>query len=485
MSHLPLGYRGYAESQYEQADNMRRFISGQPDPVHVRSSKVRSIAEEITELESRFRFLEGRNEWLSNKLMRMKKVWADKFLMTNSHTRISRAFACWKDTLKELRIEGALEKQTAALNHVQEVTRELGQVLSKEQSARRSVESDGTATLEELKRVQSNGAGLQSRVDANASRIMLLSRRLEEAESIIGKSRQNALAAVNQMDSFEQRIKEFRNSAKRAVVISDSHPSGAIHHSRRIRTVAKDTLEEVSSMLAPKAVLTQATEATPQLQIRYADEPSATGTSVSALLAAASYLGPGTSPQASRSSRIPPALLEEPFQEVWQPQPQLERSVDWSQQDHAEFQRLQQERERFELERQRREADSQPSSSSHPFQDLLDAGEMDRLPRAEGNQYRSAYRASSPMPAAPQRRPGSPSGFSRSISPDRRAPNERRGGGDKQMHITTGPAIMPVRHAQSRPAVSVAPLQQVRIPAAAQGVGQQQLGQAQPWWYGQ
>lgn len=474
MAHLLMNHRGYTDAPYEPSENMQRFIGGQLDPVHVRSSKVRSIAEEITELESRFRFLEGRNEWLSSKLMRMKKVWADKFLMTNAHVRISRAFACWKDALKELRIEGALEKQTAALNHVQEVTRELGQVLSKEQSARRSVESSGTATLEELKRVQANGEALQSRVDGNASRIMLLSKKLEEAESIIGKSRQNALAAVNQMDSFEQRIKEFRSSAKRAVVVSDSHPSGAIHNSRRIRTVAKDTLQEVSGMLAPQDVLHQAKVVSHQLQSRHADEPSAAGTSVSALLAAASYLGPGTSPQASRSSRLPPALLEEPLQEVWQQQPRLERSVDRAQQDHAEFQQLHEERDRLELERQRREADSQPSSSSHPFQDLLD----------EGSRFHSAYRSPSPMHAAPQRRPGSASGFARSVSPDRRVPNERRGGGgDKKMHMTTGRAIMPIRHDQSRPAVLVAPPQPVRIAAPAQGVGQS--GPAQPWWYGQ
>lgn len=454
MASLSMGHRGYAESQYDPSDSMQQYISEQRELVHLRSSKVRSIAEEITELESRFYFLQGRNEWMSSMLIRMKKAWAEKFLMSNAHVRISRAFSCWKDALKELRIEGALEKQTAALNHVQEVARELGQVLSKEQSARRSVESDGIASLEELKRVQANTEAMQSRVDANATRISLLSKRLQEAESLIGKSRINALAAINQMDSFEQRIKNFRNSGKKAVVVSDMHPSGAIHNSQRIRTVAKDTLEHVSGMLARNDTLPQAKEVPPQPQSRHGQETSAgSPTSVQALLAAASALGSGAAPQLGRNSRMPPALPEEPVQ-----------------QDHAEFQRQQQERERLELERRRREADSQPSSSSHPFQDLLDTAETDRL------QSRSGYSAPSPMPAAPLRRPVSPSGFARSVSPDER----RHGGGERKMQITTGPAIMPIRHEQSRPAVVIQ--QPARLVGPVQGFGQLV---PQPWWYGQ
>mmetsp|Transcript_85 Transcript_85/g.159 ORF Transcript_85/g.159 Transcript_85/m.159 type:complete len:484 (+) Transcript_85:46-1497(+) len=442
--------------------------------VHMRSSKVRSIAEEISELENRYRFLEDRNKWLSARLLREKQTWIDSFMMSNAATRKKVFFRAWKEMMHELRLEKALSIQTAALSHCQEAADSLGKVLSQEQAARRSVEAQGRRTLQELERVQDSAAGLERNVGANDNRIWQLTQQLEQAEGLISSGRQAAKAVLEQMDAHDKKMAALGDSRK-AFISED-----AMNNSRKVRSVAKDTLQQVSGLLPPKESSPESK--TPQVRWQtqreeYTLSPPRIPTSPSEM--------DKLEDQNSRQERQRLQLqLERQMQQLehqrsqrqlerqkmeqeqaMQRQSQREQSM---QQQQQHLQKMHQERMQANLQQQKllqqveqdrlqyqamREAEGRPSSSSNSFQ----VGADDR----GGNSPLAApVTRGAPQPILANR-----TSVSRSVSPTERKRGERK------MLISTGPAVMRGASGTNSP---MSPAGAAR-PASV----------SEPWWYGQ
>eukprot|EP00931_Biecheleriopsis_adriatica_P085875 TRINITY_DN60658_c0_g1_i1.p1 TRINITY_DN60658_c0_g1~~TRINITY_DN60658_c0_g1_i1.p1 ORF type:complete len:529 (+),score=113.63 TRINITY_DN60658_c0_g1_i1:29-1615(+) len=338
--------------------------SGLPmEPPRFRSTKVRSIAREINELESRWTFLDGRNRWLTARLLAIKSSWAKKHLWTSDLTRKTQFFAQWKAVLQELRMESALEKQTAALNHCQEVTKDLSKVLAQEQAARRAVEAEGQTSLDELKNLKASTEGLQAGVDANAAQLQVLARQLREAEASIQGGRQYALSVVHQMELYEQRRLQETKSTKKAPMVTYQVPEDdPMQMSRKVRSAAKDTLEQVSSMLAqrdPSPQRSSPQRSSPHRSPIQEYRPSFAFTDPSAIDSVIERRSPVPSPvQVNRSpgsvSRDPQQqhverLLEQQQQRLEQQQQQLEQQRQQQLQDKL---RLQQQHHQQQLEQQ-------------------------------------------------------------------------------------------------------------------------------------
>jgi len=425
------------------------------DSVHFRSSKVQSIAVEIAELENRFQYLAGRNKWLAARLLREKQSSIDSFMWSSEATRKGVFFKTWKDMMQELRLEKALSLQTDALRRCQESADSLGQVLSQEQSARRSAEAQSRRTLQELQQVQDSAAGLQTNVEANDRRIWQLMQQLEQAEGLISSGRQAAKAVLEQMAAHENKMTTLSDTAKPSI------SEDAMRNSRKVRNDFKDTLQQVSGLLAPK-------ESSPDSKTQAVRWQTQRG-----------EYSPSRFPASPPGSQKLHA--EGPQQEKKQHQLQLERQMQQLEQQRKERemdrQRMEQEQSIQQAQRDKSMQEQQQQQLQRMHEERMQANlqqqqmiqqvEQDRLKaqarrEAEGRASSSASRFQHGEDGAAA--PGSRRA-QQSLSPMGRKQGERK------MMITTGPAVMRGASGKISP---ISPTGAAR-PASL----------AEPWWYGQ
>jgi len=428
------------------------------DGVHFRSSKVQSIAEEIQELENRFHYLAGRNKWLSSRLLREKQQTLDSFMFTNEKTRKQVFFRTWKDMMNELRLEKALSLQTDALRHCQESADSLGQVLSQEQSARRSAEAQSRRTLQELQQVQDGAAGLEKNVDAKARRIWQLTQQLEQAEGLISSGRQAAKDVLEQMAAHERKMTTLSDTRKPPSLSED-----AMHNSRKVRNDFKDTLQQVSGLLVPKESSpdskTQAVRwQTQQEEYTRSPPPFPASPSESQKLQA-------EGPQQERQQHQ--LQLQRQMQQLEQQRKERQMDRQRIEQEQSVIQQAQRETSMQEQQQQLQRMHEERMQANLQQQQMIQKVEQDRLRsqakrEAEGRASSSANRFQHGEDGA--------AGAGSRRAPQSLSPMGRKQG-EPKMRITTGPAVM---RGASGKVSSISPTGAAR-PASL----------AEPWWYGQ
>merc|ERR1719361_2770980 len=83
------------------------------------STKVQFLANEIEELESKCSQLEGRNNWLTRRLLTRQRRFIERTMLSNHRQRVRQCFEAWREAMNELRLEQHLDEQTASLDQCQ------------------------------------------------------------------------------------------------------------------------------------------------------------------------------------------------------------------------------------------------------------------------------------------------------------------------------------------------------------------------------
>lgn len=88
-------------------------------------------------MEQKCIYLEERNQTLTDKLIWSQRSFIEKTFMNNSRVYVRAAFEAWKGIMGVLRFEHQLEVQTKSIKQCQQVSRELGAALAREQEVTR------------------------------------------------------------------------------------------------------------------------------------------------------------------------------------------------------------------------------------------------------------------------------------------------------------------------------------------------------------
>lgn len=220
----------------ENGDPMRRAAS---------SSKAATLANEIAGMEQLVARLEERNKWLTTKLMTNRRKFIETHFMKSASGTLTRSLDAWRQIMTQLRVEGQLDKQTAALDQCQQVAKELGAALSQEQQGRKRAEDAARALRSELDRVLEFNQGLQQQGDVAIRRNGILEKRLEESELKIKSIKVDAQNIVDNMELWAVRGGDPQNKRDKA----PNENEDFIERSERIRNEAKDVIKNVSGQV--------------------------------------------------------------------------------------------------------------------------------------------------------------------------------------------------------------------------------------------
>jgi len=88
-------------------------------------------------MEQKCIYLEARNQTLTDKLIWSQRSFIEKTFMNNSRVYVRDAFEAWKGIMGVLRFEHQMEVQTKSIKQCQQVSRELGAALAREQEVTR------------------------------------------------------------------------------------------------------------------------------------------------------------------------------------------------------------------------------------------------------------------------------------------------------------------------------------------------------------
>eukprot|EP00933_Yihiella_yeosuensis_P082640 TRINITY_DN96591_c0_g1_i1.p1 TRINITY_DN96591_c0_g1~~TRINITY_DN96591_c0_g1_i1.p1 ORF type:complete len:467 (+),score=98.93 TRINITY_DN96591_c0_g1_i1:104-1504(+) len=464
------GYRGTQRSLNSSISDSSEPPTGRDVNVHERSSKVQSIANEISALEDRYNWLSGRHEWLFNRLMKQKLNFIDQNMMSNAKTRKTHFFSCWKEALKELRYENQLEQQAAALERCKEVTNSLSKVLAQEQTRRQAAEADSRQKLAEAGQVLQNCEGLQSEVDAQTSRIQVLTRRLAEADGIISKSHQSAISLVQKLETYEHRRME-RTRAANARKVSDLD-GDAMVKSRRVRDAAHGTMNEVSRILPGK----NGKDTSPK-RLGGVSPPISSGQ--------------GLTPTRAGQTIAPPqqSAVKEELQRL-QHQQRVQQQLNQIENEQLERQRQDYIRTGPRQKAYQEPAPVEPQQEMVQVQNQIQYQQMEQLKLRQQEKELEISAQVVPQrrevisPSSRGRASSSSNAFQASPMRNRSVSSDARGMrgavGSQRMLISTGPAIMPLQKPQMVPQQ-----QQQQMYTMSGPVMPSTFPGQEPWWYSQ
>jgi len=242
---------GASERFSEQASDDGRMA---PNGAVPSSSKASMLANEIANMEQKCDWLEGRNKWLTDKLLRGQRKFIERIVLDNFRSSMTSAFQGWCGAMNLLRLENQLEKQTASLDKCQQVAKELGAALAREQEvnrkhqeARRNIEADFeelAAAHTQLKDVsQTQGRDLQS-----------LQRQLQLGSSGLENAKNEAQLIVDHIDKLQTRAREMKKEDPAGDDLAKTNSpsrvfSGAIEESMKSRDGAQLVMNSMSGLL--------------------------------------------------------------------------------------------------------------------------------------------------------------------------------------------------------------------------------------------
>lgn len=215
------------------------------------STKAQNLANDIEGLESKCNHLEERNTWLTKKLLYTHKRFIEKTLLGNSQGRLRRCLEAWREAMQELTLERQLDEQSASLDQCQRVAKELGEALGQEQEAHKTSEGTHKRLQDDLQRAILQEKRLKQQYKDQQAQLEILESRVQEAETCLARSRQDAQAVVESAMDYERRRHEIE-SADAPLVREDSYrrrPQSPLENSIRTREEANGVMQKVSGFL--------------------------------------------------------------------------------------------------------------------------------------------------------------------------------------------------------------------------------------------
>jgi len=191
-------------SPFDSEDEHDAWAGGALNPVRP-SSKAHGLMNDITAIETRVSWLDGRNKWLTNKLLDNRRTVLERALWANKKACLDCVFHTWKDHLQELRMENRLEEQTQSLDQCQQVARELGRALMHEQELKRDAETTNEQMREDGRKLHNENQSLRQGGDEYAVRLQQLEKRLREAAAAMRQARTNAEAIIEGCDAYREK----------------------------------------------------------------------------------------------------------------------------------------------------------------------------------------------------------------------------------------------------------------------------------------
>mmetsp|Transcript_34586 Transcript_34586/g.88047 ORF Transcript_34586/g.88047 Transcript_34586/m.88047 type:complete len:260 (+) Transcript_34586:111-890(+) len=214
------------------------------------SSKVANLASDIEDLETKCNYLEQRNVWLTNRLLKNQQRFMEKTLGGNAKVKLRTSFAGWREALKEIRLESQLDQQTNSLDQCQQVARELGAALAGEQDSRRDGEAKHRNMKDDLQRAMLQERKLRQQYQDQQVQLDIMERRVQEAENCLIRSRSDAQAVIDAANNYESRRRDLEREAK-----DESRRDGrkgqanSLEYSIMLRNEANATMKQVAPLL--------------------------------------------------------------------------------------------------------------------------------------------------------------------------------------------------------------------------------------------
>lgn len=241
---------------WHRAGGDRRLETDSPSsesslPLHEAfpSLKVHGLAGDISRLEERCNWLEGRNVWLTQRLLAAQRSCVNQTLSMGGKALAQDSFEIWREALQELRLERQLDEQTRSLDKCQNMARELGDALSKEQYMRASSEEAVLMLEEEKRRALQEEADLNHRLACQQRHLELLENRVYEAESCLTRGAAHARAMVDTANEYERAWREILKEGQ-----TPSQSLDLLEQSMKRRGEAHGIMMMASSILQKRAV---------------------------------------------------------------------------------------------------------------------------------------------------------------------------------------------------------------------------------------
>jgi len=143
-----------------------------------------------------------------------------------------------------------LDEQTMDLDKCQQVVKELGAALTAEQEARRTSEGEHRNMQDDLQRAVQQETTLKQQFNDQQLQLEILERQMQEAETCLTRSRNDAQAVVESANAYQKRLQELDFDSE---VSSPSPPSRRAHVSSfdhmKVRQEAHGVMQKMSSLL--------------------------------------------------------------------------------------------------------------------------------------------------------------------------------------------------------------------------------------------
>jgi len=218
------------------------------------SFKAQHLANEIASIEQRCDWLEERNKWLTDKLLRSQRSFIERTMAMSGKVLARHVLKAWREAMDLLRLEHQLEQQTASLDKCQQVAKELGAALAREQEvsrkqmdARRQIEAD----YEEL--AQAHGE-LKQFSAKQTGQINSLQRQVQLVMGALDRNKSDAQTLVDGVDELQARVLELKKDEP--VVEPAPVPRAAqggnsftIEESMKLRDEAQTVMNSMSGLL--------------------------------------------------------------------------------------------------------------------------------------------------------------------------------------------------------------------------------------------
>eukprot|EP00931_Biecheleriopsis_adriatica_P092420 TRINITY_DN66228_c0_g1_i1.p1 TRINITY_DN66228_c0_g1~~TRINITY_DN66228_c0_g1_i1.p1 ORF type:complete len:329 (+),score=92.02 TRINITY_DN66228_c0_g1_i1:27-989(+) len=229
--------------------------------VTVSTTKVKHLATDIEQLEDRCDFLDQRNRWLTQRLMHHQRAWTERNLLGFDRWLVEESFKAWKAMNKELMLERQLEEQTSSLDACQQLARDLGSAIAREQAARAQAEGASQSLKGDIKQMQQLEADLARKQEEQRAEIERLQRHLREAETCLNGSKRDAQALLEVIVGYESRAKDIAHEVAQEVRYRDDRrepnkPRATVDHigySVGVRSEAAATMQRGYDLLRSAA----------------------------------------------------------------------------------------------------------------------------------------------------------------------------------------------------------------------------------------
>lgn len=196
------------------------------------SALAQDLANEIERMETECNQLEGRNVWLTKRLMHHHKTCIEKTLLGNDKNRLRKNFEAWREAMQDMILEREINEQTMGLDQCQQVAQELGAALAQEQQARKTSEADHKKMQDDLQRAILQEKRLKDQFKEQQVQLELLEKRVQEAESCLHRSRADAESFVDSASEYDKRRREFESQREHDEGFGNRQPQSPLPNLR-------------------------------------------------------------------------------------------------------------------------------------------------------------------------------------------------------------------------------------------------------------